>query len=58
MRRMWAARGSNHDRVVRLLRFALPVVIGVIAAVLVFSPFTQRAEVSFLLAKDKVEVAQ
>jgi lipopolysaccharide export system protein LptC len=58
MRRMWAARGSNHDRVVRLLRFALPVVIGVIAAVLVFSPFTQRAEVSFLLAKDKVKVAQ
>ncbi len=58
MRRMWAARGSNHDRVVRLLRFALPVVIGVIAAVLVFSPFTQRAEVSFLLAKDKVDMAQ
>lgn len=57
MRRMWAAKGSSHDRVVRILRFGLPVVIGVIAAVLVFSPFTQRAEISFLLAKDKVDMA-
>ena len=57
MRRMWAASGSNHDRVVRILRFGLPLVIGVIAAVLVFSPFTQRTEISFLLAKDKVDMA-
>ena len=57
MRRMWAASGSSHDRVVRLLRFGLPLVIGVIAAVLVFSPFTQRTEISFLLAKDKVDMA-
>ncbi|PZQ23926.1 MAG: LPS export ABC transporter periplasmic protein LptC [Sphingopyxis macrogoltabida] len=58
MRRMWAASGSSHDRVVRILRFGLPLVIGVIAAVLIFSPFTQRSEISFLLAKDKVEVAK
>ncbi|WOF43224.1 LPS export ABC transporter periplasmic protein LptC [Sphingopyxis indica] len=58
MRRLWAAKGSSHDRVVRILRVGLPLVIGVIAAVLVFSPFTQRSEVSFLLAKDKVEVAK
>ncbi|MDZ3830732.1 MAG: LPS export ABC transporter periplasmic protein LptC [Sphingopyxis sp.] len=58
MRRMWAARGSNHDRVVRILRYGLPLVIGVVGAVLVFSPFTQRSEISFLLAKDKVEVAK
>ncbi|WP_260581447.1 LPS export ABC transporter periplasmic protein LptC [Sphingopyxis sp. PET50] len=58
MRQLWAATGSNHDRVVRVLRFGLPLVIGVVAAVLIFSPFTQRAEVSFLLAKDKVEVAK
>lgn len=58
MRRLWAASGSSHDRVVRILRYGLPLVIGVVAAVLVFSPFTQRAEISFLLAKDKVEVAQ
>lgn len=58
MRRMWAAKGSSHDKVVRILRFGLPLVIGVVAAVLIFSPFTQRTEVSFLLAKDKVEVAK
>ena len=57
MRRMWAASGSNHDRVVRILRYGLPLVIGVVAAVLVFSPFTQRTEISFLLAKDKVDMA-
>src|SRR3546814_221333 len=58
MRQLWAASGSRHDRVVRLLRVGLPLVIGVIAAVLIFSPFTQRSEISFLLAKDKVEVAK
>lgn len=58
MRRMWAASGSSHDRVVRILRYGLPLVIGVVGAVLVFSPFTQRSEVSFLLAKDKVAVAK
>lgn len=58
MRQLWAASGSSHDRVVRILRLGLPLVIGVIAAVLIFSPFTQRTEVSFLLAKDKVEVAK
>ena len=57
MRRLWAASGSRHDRVVRILRYGLPLVIGVVAAVLVFSPFTQRSEVSFLLAKDKVDMA-
>ncbi|WP_194954453.1 LPS export ABC transporter periplasmic protein LptC [Sphingopyxis solisilvae] len=57
MRQLWAASGSSHDRVVRILRFGLPLVIGVVAAVLVFSPFTQRTEISFLLAKDKVDMA-
>lgn len=57
-RQMWAAGGSRHDRVVRLLRYALPLAVGAIAAVLIFSPFAQRTEVSFLLAKDKVEVAK
>lgn len=58
MRRMWAASGSSHDRVVRILRFGIPLVIGIMAAVLVFSPFAKRSEVSFLLSKDKVEVAK
>lgn len=58
MRRLWASAGGSHDRVVRILRAGLPLVIGVVAAVLVFSPFTRREEVSFLLAKDRVEVAR
>jgi lipopolysaccharide export system protein LptC len=58
MRQLWATSGSSHDRVIKILRFGLPLVIGVVAAVMIFSPFTQRAEVSFLLSKDKVEVAK
>ncbi len=58
MRQLWATSGSSHDRVIKILRFGLPLVIGVVGAVLIFSPFTQRAEVSFLLSKDKVEVAR
>jgi lipopolysaccharide export system protein LptC len=58
MRRLWATTGSSHDRVVRILRTGLPLVIGVVAAVLVFSPFAHRAEVSFLLSKDSVDVAR
>lgn len=58
LRRIWAARGSSHDRVVRILRYGLPLVIGVVSAVLIFSPFTRRTEVSFLLSKDSVAVAK
>lgn len=58
LRRLWAAAGGSHDRIVRILRSGLPIVIGVVAAVLVFSPFAHRAEVSFLLSKDSVEVAR
>ena len=57
-RRLWASVGSSHDRIVRILRSGLPLVIGVVAAVLVFSPFTNRDELSFLLSKDSVEVAR
>lgn len=58
LRRLWATTGSTLDRVMRILRHGLPLVIGVVAAVLVFSPFTHRDEVSFLLSKDSVEVAR
>jgi lipopolysaccharide export system protein LptC len=58
LRRLWATTGSTLDRVMRILRHGLPLVIGVVAAVLVFSPFTRRDEVSFLLSKDSVEVAR
>ncbi|RDE04728.1 LPS export ABC transporter periplasmic protein LptC [Sphingomonas aracearum] len=57
-RQVWAAPGSSHDRVIAVSRTALPVAIGVLAAFLVMAPLTMRGDVSFLLDKNKVEVAK
>ena len=57
-RQIWAAPGSRHDRLVALSRFGLPVAIGILAAFLVMAPLTMRGDVSFLLDKNKVEVAR
>ncbi len=57
-RQRWAAPGSKHDRVVATSRFVLPVLIGVLAAFLVTAPLTMGGDVSFLLDKNKVEVAK
>ena len=57
-RQIWAAPGSSHDRVVKASAMGLPVAIGVLAAFLVMAPLTTRGDVSFLLDKNKVEVAK
>lgn len=57
-RMAWARPGSAHDRNVRIARVALPSAVGALAAVLAIAPLTKRAEVSFVLDKDKVEVAK
>ena len=57
-RQNWAAPGSSHDRVVGLARVALPMAIGVLAAFLVMAPLTTTGDVSFVLDKNKVEVAK
>lgn len=57
-RQRWAAPGSSHDQVVATSRFILPVLIGVLAAFLVTAPLTMSGDVSFLLDKNKVEVAK
>ena len=57
-RRHWAAPGSSHDKVVAVSRFTLPVLIGVLGAFLVFMPLQGGGDVSFLLDKNKVEVAR
>lgn len=54
----WAAPGGRHDRLIRIARIALPSVIGVLAAGLVFAPLATRSEVSFVLAKDTVAIAR
>ena len=54
----WAAPHSPHDRVISFLRVALPIGIGVLTAFLVMAPLTHNAEVSFVLDKSRVAVAQ
>jgi lipopolysaccharide export system protein LptC len=56
-RQKFALPGGRHDRLVRFLRVALPSVIGVLLAVLAFSPFSNTQEMSFVLAKDEVNLA-
>ncbi len=58
-RRMrFALPGGFHDRLIGTLAMALPAAIGVIAALMVFSPLSPRGEVSFLLDRNKVETAR
>ena len=58
VRQIWAAPGSSHDRVIGILRVALPLLIGVLSAFLVMMPLAGSGDVSFLLDKNKVEVAK
>jgi lipopolysaccharide export system protein LptC len=54
----WAAPGGAHDAVVRLLKIALPSLIGVLVAYLAMAPLSRTQEISFILDKSKVEVAK
>ena len=54
---VWAQPGSAHDRWIRAAKLVLPITIGALAAVLVIAPLAKRSEISFLLAKDKVDIA-
>lgn len=56
-KRRWARPGSSHDRLIRLVKFSLPLLIGLILAFLALVPLEERKEVSFLLDKNKVEKA-
>ncbi|GGE02568.1 hypothetical protein GCM10011515_22770 [Tsuneonella deserti] len=55
-RRHFAAPGGRHDRVISFLAKALPMAIGVIAALMVVTPLSPRGEISFLLDRTKVAV--
>lgn len=57
-RQRWAAPHGSHDRLIGFLGWLLPSAIGVLAAFLAIAPLAMRNEVSFVLAKDKVEVAK
>ena len=57
VKRHWAEPGGRHDRVVKLAKFALPVVALGLVAMLVISPFDQRDDVSFILNQKGVDKA-
>ena len=57
-RRHSAEPGGTHDRLVRFLAVALPGLIGALAAVMIISPLSPRGEVSFLLDRNKVAIAE
>ncbi|USA39258.1 LPS export ABC transporter periplasmic protein LptC [Pelagerythrobacter marinus] len=53
-RQHFAAPGGSHDRLVGFLARALPMGVGVVAALMVITPLSPRGEVSFLLDRNKV----
>jgi lipopolysaccharide export system protein LptC len=57
-RQRWAMPGGTHDRVIRGMRVILPSIIGILLAVLAFSPFTGTQELSFVLDKDGVDLSR
>lgn len=57
-RQAFAAPGSSLDRIVRALAVGLPALVGVIAAMMLITPLSPRGEVSFLLDRNKVAVAE
>jgi lipopolysaccharide export system protein LptC len=54
----WAAPGGLHDFLVRFLKIALPMSIGVLLAFLAVAPLQKRQDFSFILDKNKVDVAE
>jgi len=57
-RQQWAVPGSSHDGLIRVLRVLLPGAALALAALLGMAPLTVSRDISFVLAKDRVEVAR
>jgi lipopolysaccharide export system protein LptC len=57
-RRGWAAPGGLHDWLMRFLKVVLPAGVGLLLAYLLLSPLSKEKEISFLLDKNKVDVAR
>ncbi len=55
-RQHFAAPGGSHDRLISFLARALPMGVGVMAALMVITPLSPRGEVSFLLDRTQVSV--
>lgn len=57
-RQIWAATGSGHDRVIAVLRLVLPAAIAILIVLLALAPLTVGRDISFVLSKDRVDVAR
>lgn len=55
-RQDFAAPGGSHDKLIGFLARALPMGVGVLAALMIITPLSPRGEVSFLLDRTKVSV--
>ena len=53
-RQRFAQPGGSHDKLVRFLARALPMAVGVVAALMVITPLSPRGEISFLLYRNEV----
>ena len=56
-RHRWALPGSSRDRTIRLARIVLPLAILALIVLLAVAPVTVGADISFVLSKDRVDVA-
>ena len=57
-KRVWAKPNSSYDRLIKLLKYALPAMVGLVLAFLALVPLEKRKEVSFLVDKNKLEQSQ
>lgn len=57
-RQAFAAPGGSLDRIVRVMAVGLPMLVGVVSAMMMITPLSPRSEVSFLLDRNKVDVAE
>ena len=55
-RQSFAAPGGAFDRLIRWLAIGLPALVGVISAMMLIAPLSDRGEVSFLLDRNKVAI--
>jgi lipopolysaccharide export system protein LptC len=58
VKRHWAAPGGAHDRLIMAMKIVLPATVGLLLAYLLLAPLSRKDEISFLLDKNKVDVAR
>ena len=57
-RQDFAAPGGNHDKLIGFLARALPMGVGMVAALMIITPLSPRGEVSFLLDRNAVSIIE